>query len=198
MKSVLSLFRKIRQPIVKINSSLSLSAYRGGVAGRRTEYEYNKYVHVPPQNTAILAGREWLPGAKNDNSEYPPYLRSPKENLPAVYICKDSESSQSNLQVLAKEARTIFDDKLHQHGAILFRNLPLPNGATFSYFINELGYTMMGYEGGTSLRHKTDKHVFTASDDPSSYCIEAHDELSYSSLYPLKVRIPLQSIPLAV
>ncbi|XP_077988161.1 dapdiamide synthesis protein DdaC-like [Glandiceps talaboti] len=179
MKSAFTILQKIKQPLIKTNNR----AYSGG--GSR--YVYSKYVQGPAQTTAVLAGREWLPGARSDLCEYPKFLSSPRENLPAVYECTYSESPQNTLQDLASEAREILDDGLHVHGAILIRKLPLSNGATFSKFVNGLGYTMMGYEGGTAVRHVLYNHVLTASDDPPSYCIEPHNELSYAPLYPSKV-----------
>ncbi|XP_077977805.1 dapdiamide synthesis protein DdaC-like [Glandiceps talaboti] len=148
-------------------------------SGVRSNYVYSSRVNIPPQTTAVLAGRDWLPGAKSKGCQFPQYMASPTENLPAVYQCK--ESSQRSLDDLAKEAREILEDELHIHGAMLFRNLPLPNGATFSKFISGLGYTMMGYEGGSGVRHKVEKDVLTASNDPPEYSIEPHNEMAYFS-----------------
>ncbi|XP_077977822.1 dapdiamide synthesis protein DdaC-like [Glandiceps talaboti] len=158
--------------------------------GVRSNYIYSSRLDVPPQTTAVLAGRDWLPGAKGKGCQFPQHIASPKENFPAVYRCIESLQhyvNMVNLRDLAKEAREILENELHLHGAILFRDLPLQNGASFSKFVRGLGYTMAGYEGGTGIRRKVAGDVFTASEEDSRYSIEPHNEMSYSLHFPKKI-----------
>ncbi|XP_077977252.1 dapdiamide synthesis protein DdaC-like [Glandiceps talaboti] len=157
-----------------------------GVLVSRTKYIYSRIVDdVTPKTKAVLAGREWLPGAKCDGKQLPEYLAGPRDNFPVVY--KWQGSSQQNVYDLAKQARQILDDKLSLYGAVLFRNSPLSNSSAFSEFMEGLGYTMTGYEGGTGIRHNVKKDVLTASDEPPNYSIELHNEMSYSPTYPKKL-----------
>ncbi|XP_070568562.1 dapdiamide synthesis protein DdaC-like [Ptychodera flava] len=151
------------------------------------KFKYTPRVDIPPQTTALLAGRKWLPGALRPGSKFPEYVASPGDNFPALYSVKPSPGSATSISDFAKGARDIIERELHIHGALLFRGLPLKNGDDFSKFMQEMEYTLIGYEGGFAVRHKVFQDVLTASDDPPEYCIEPHNEMSFLERYPLKI-----------
>ncbi|XP_070568318.1 dapdiamide synthesis protein DdaC-like isoform X2 [Ptychodera flava] len=147
-----------------------------------TKFEYAHRVEIPPQTTALLAGRRWLPGALRPGSKFPDYLASPRDNFPALYTVKPSAS----ISDFAKGTRDIIERELHVHGALLFRGVPVQSPDDFSQFMQGLEYSLMGYYGGSGYRSTVTKDVMTASDDLPEYTIEPHNEMAYLEQYPMK------------
>ena len=58
---------------------------------------------------------------------------------------------------------------------------------SFRDFVDGLGYTDMSYASGTAIRERVNELVYTANDEPPSFCVEPHNEMSYVSVYPTKV-----------
>ncbi|XP_070569219.1 dapdiamide synthesis protein DdaC-like isoform X1 [Ptychodera flava] len=152
-----------------------------------TRFKYTSRVDIPPQTTALLAGRRWLPGALRPGSKFPDYIASPGDNFPALYSVKLSATSSTSISDFAKDAREIIERELHIHGALLFRGLPLQSGDDFSKFMQGMGYTLTEYEGGFAVRNEVFQDVLTASDDSPEYTIEPHSEMSYLEHYPAKI-----------
>ncbi|XP_077864783.1 uncharacterized protein LOC144350474 [Saccoglossus kowalevskii] len=159
-------------------------------AAAATSFVYKKRLDTTPLMSSRLAGRQWLPGGRSSQNKYPQYIASPRDNFPAVYTLPSAIKSESldedTMRKLSETARDLIERKLHIHGAILFTDMSLINADDFSRFMNGLGYSLAGYEGGTAVRHNVASSVLTASNDPPSYTIEPHNEMSYTDNYPLK------------
>ena len=140
-----------------------------------------------PTGKSRLRDRQYLPGSSNGG--FPEFLAGPTESFPhAVQVQSDQRCSLSES---AAHCREYIDENLPNQGAILFRNLPMSTAKEFSAFVKELSYDAMTYEGGSANRNEVDRDVsiYTASDDPKEQCIEVHNEMSYKSVFPQKVRI---------
>ena len=134
-----------------------------------------------------LRDRPYLPGSLDGG--FPEFLAGPTESFPhAVQVQSDQRCSLSES---AAHCREYIDENLANQGAILFRNLPMSTAKDLSAFVMELGYDAMTYEGGTGSRDKVDRDAstYTASNNPKEESIEMHNELSYKSIFPRKVRI---------
>ena len=133
-----------------------------------------------------LRDRPYLHGSSDGG--FPEFLAGPTESFPhAVQVQSDQRCSLSES---AAHCREYIDGNLPNQGAILFRNLPMSIAKDFSAFVKQLGYNAMSYGGGTGNRHNVDRDVsiYTASDEPPKACIEMHNEMSYKSVFPQKVR----------
>ncbi|XP_070568316.1 dapdiamide synthesis protein DdaC-like [Ptychodera flava] len=182
MWSVSIVFRQLWKSQAVNRSRLYSTSTRCG-----TKFKYKERVDIPAQTTALLAGRKWLPGALSAGSKYPTYVASPRDNFPALYTVNSPSTGSTPIGDFAKDAREIIEGDLHIYGAILFRGLPLQGGDDFSMFVRSMDYSLIGYEGGTAVRHKVAADVLTASNDPPEYSIEPHNEMAYSDHYPMKV-----------
>ncbi|XP_070568319.1 dapdiamide synthesis protein DdaC-like isoform X3 [Ptychodera flava] len=176
-------FRNVLTPSRMVNFSRCSST----ISRHTTKFKYSPRIDIPPQTTAPLVGRKWLPGALRTGSKFPDYISRPSDNFPALYSVKPSARRLTLISDFAKDARDIIERELHVHGALLFRGLPLLNGDDFSRFMQGMEYSLIGYEGGFAPRHKVSQDVLTASDDPSEYSIEPHNEMSFLERYPLKI-----------
>ena len=137
-----------------------------------------------------LAGRKFFPGSVGDG--IPEFLASPTESFPHAVTA--TKPSRLTLKEWARKCRSFLEENLFDKEAILLRNLPLRSAQNFFTFYAELGYTPMRYVAGGGNRTQVDakSEVYTASDDPPEFCIEPHNELSYSPVYPQKVGIQYQ------
>ncbi|XP_077864781.1 dapdiamide synthesis protein DdaC-like [Saccoglossus kowalevskii] len=160
------------------------------LAAAAMSFIYKKRLERPLMSSR-LAGRQWLAGGRSSLNKYPQYIASPRDNFPAVYTLSGAYKLQGfredTMENLSKTARDLIERELHIHGAILFRGMPLEKADDFSRFMSGLGYSLSGYEGGVAVRHKVARSVLTASNDPPSYTIEPHNEMSYTDTYPSKI-----------
>ncbi|XP_078575906.1 dapdiamide synthesis protein DdaC-like isoform X1 [Branchiostoma floridae x Branchiostoma japonicum] len=134
---------------------------------------------------ARIRGRKWLPGSASPN--YPEFLKPPKDGFP--YVFTPQEDTTASPEECAVAVRKVVREVLERsnNGAVLFRGLPLQTAEDFSRVVNSLGLKLMWYEGGVAVRSEIAKGVNTASDEPPEFCIEPHNELSYTSHFPEKI-----------
>lgn len=100
------------------------------------------------------------------------------------------DSSEEKLKSDGIRVRKLLDGFMNQnYSAVLIKNLPITEASHFRDFVDGLGYTDMSYASGTAIRERVNDLVYTASDEPPSFCVEPHNEMSYLSVYPTKVFI---------
>ena len=131
-----------------------------------------------------LRGRRFLPGA--DSESFPEYLYGPREHFPLALEAAGTYSIEEWGSLCREEA----DANLVEHGAILFRGLPLDSTEDFQRLFCSIGYRPMDYIGGSAHRKSVVSQVYSASDEPPECCIDLHNELSYSSVFNKKVTKP--------
>ncbi|GGH14287.1 TauD/TfdA family dioxygenase [Mucilaginibacter phyllosphaerae] len=103
-----------------------------------------------------------------------PMVISP--NLPGV-----------NLKEWLNTQRSFINQKLLENGGLLFRGFSLPGQVEFHDMLSALDIPLMKYvEGATPRTALTDK-VYTATEFPSEYTIQLHNELSYVLSWPMKI-----------
>ncbi|XP_032221164.1 dapdiamide synthesis protein DdaC [Nematostella vectensis] len=140
---------------------------------------------ISPTCNDQIAGRKWLPGSHGRG--FPKYLAKPREDFPHALMAKSAD--MYSIDEIAKVTRQVIDEDLPKYGAVLFRGLTLYDVQDFANFSLALGYKSMEYTGGAGNRQivNTQSQIYTASDDPSAYTIELHNELAYSPTYPRKL-----------
>src|SRR5215210_4343838 len=85
----------------------------------------------------------------------------------------------SNLQLL--------EEKLHQHGGILFRSFSLREPEHLEAFILAIAGESLEYRERSSPRHTVKGNIYTSTDYPASQPIFLHNENSYQQEWPLKI-----------
>ncbi|HMP05569.1 MAG TPA: TauD/TfdA family dioxygenase, partial [Lacipirellulaceae bacterium] len=76
--------------------------------------------------------------------------------------------------------RACFDEKLHEHGALLFRGFKSLKGPEdFEAAIKALSHTLLDYAGGTTPRSAVSGKIVSSTDAPAHLTIGLHQEMSY-------------------
>jgi alpha-ketoglutarate-dependent taurine dioxygenase len=103
-------------------------------------------------------------------------------------LCEPAAEGVS-LQAWAERNRSLLEGKLHQHGAILFRNFPVATAAEFDQCITALSSGALEYRFRASPRTQVDPgfHIYTSTDYPADQKIFPHNEHSYSPVFPLRL-----------
>jgi hypothetical protein len=78
-------------------------------------------------------------------------------------------------------------EKLHRHGALLFRGFPVDSVTAFQELFGSLGQEALPYMNRSSPRTEIVDKVYTSTDHPSDQAINMHNELSYSHEWPGKI-----------
>ncbi|XP_031566581.1 uncharacterized protein LOC116301636 [Actinia tenebrosa] len=140
---------------------------------------------LAPKRKYPLAGIKYLPGS--DGKGFPEFLANPRQGLPQAY--KIQHADQFSISEWAQHCRKLLDEQLPKYGVVLFRGLPLSTGEHFSLFSNALGYTAMGYDGGTGERPTFDQEaqIYVSTLEDKANNMEPHNEMSYLPVYPRKV-----------
>jgi alpha-ketoglutarate-dependent taurine dioxygenase len=79
------------------------------------------------------------------------------------------------------------DEDLSVTGAILFKGLPIETDKDFQEIMAKISTEFLDYIDGNSPRKKLGSGVYTSTEFDQDYDITLHNELSYSSKYPLRV-----------
>ena len=127
-----------------------------------------------------LKNRPFLPGSLSER--FPEFLKS--EYKPGLKVLTTDEK---DLRFIASELQKFINKCMPEVSAILLKSLPIYTPEDFSLFCNALDYKSLTYTGGNGFREAIVGDVYSASDDPSVYSIEPHNEMSYMPIYPTKV-----------
>ena len=88
-----------------------------------------------------------------------------------------------------KENKIFIELKLEEHGAIIFKDLPVKTAEDFDQFVSTFNYETFTYEESLSNAvriNKTDK-VFTANEAPREVEIFLHHEMAQTPTYPKNI-----------
>ena len=104
----------------------------------------------------------------------------------------ENDSGLNNLkstQDWLKENQMFIELKLEEHGAIIFKDLPVKTAEDFDQFVSTFNYETFTYEESLSNAvriNKTDK-VFTANEAPREVEIFLHHEMAQTPTYPKNI-----------
>jgi alpha-ketoglutarate-dependent taurine dioxygenase len=104
----------------------------------------------------------------------------------------ENDSGLNNLkstQDWLKENKIFIELKLEEHGAIIFKDLPVKTAEDFDQFVSTFNYDTFTYEESLSNAvriNKTDK-VFTANEAPREVEIFLHHEMAQTPTYPKNI-----------
>ena len=104
----------------------------------------------------------------------------------------ENDSGLNNLkstQDWLKENKIFIELKLEEHGAIIFKDIPVKTAEDFDQFVSTFNYETFTYEESLSNAvriNKTDK-VFTANEAPREVEIFLHHEMAQTPTYPKNI-----------
>jgi alpha-ketoglutarate-dependent taurine dioxygenase len=91
-----------------------------------------------------------------------------------------ADISRADLLAWMGENREWFEEKLHKHGAILFRGFNSLKGAEdFEAVMTVLCHRLLDYAGGTTPRSAVSGKIVSSTDAPAHLTIGLHQEMSY-------------------
>jgi len=106
-----------------------------------------------------------------------PLILSPVQSSPSTEL-----STQ-----WVRNNRQYIEEKLVQHGAILFRGFNLSTAQDFYDFTLAFGYEFGSYRGGGGPRNVVLGPIHTSTESPPEIVIPFHHELAYLPNYPSKL-----------
>lgn len=106
------------------------------------------------------------------------------DDLPLVITPQAREMS---LVDWAAAHRQMIEDKVLQHGAVLFRKFDLNSIEEFEQCVIAISGGILEYRFRASPRTQVGPHVYTATDYPAEQTIFPHNEHSYSPICPLRL-----------
>jgi alpha-ketoglutarate-dependent taurine dioxygenase len=92
-----------------------------------------------------------------------------------------------DLVAWASGQRGWIEQRLHQHGALLFRNFGIHTEAAFESFITATSGDALEYRERSSPRSLVSGHIYTSTDHPADQPIFLHNEHSYARVVPLRI-----------
>jgi len=87
----------------------------------------------------------------------------------------------------AAQHHDFIDDRLREHGAMLFRGFQVEGLEGLEQFITSVSGSLLEYNDGSSPRTKVSGNIYTSTDHPPEHRIFLHNENSYSYSWPLKI-----------
>jgi len=141
--------------------------------GERKESKLKKLRSVTPRAVSLVPEKL----VKTD------YLQ-PGKSSPLV-IRPDTESI--NLITWAKSNREFIETKLQKHGALLFRGFKVNSETEFEQFIAAISGELLEYSYRSTPRTQVNGRIYTSTEYPADQSIPLHNEMSYSSNWPMKI-----------
>ena len=160
-------------------------------SNHKTQHSTNIFEPLPREELVTkfksrLRDRDFTPGSSDGG--FPEFLAEPRDSFPlGIRVQNPNHASLAELSVRCME----FVEENHPKSpAILFRGLPAKTADDFSTIANQIPWKPLVYEGGSAFRTKVDEKAktYTASEDPNEVTIDMHNEMSYLSSFPRKVR----------
>jgi alpha-ketoglutarate-dependent taurine dioxygenase len=87
----------------------------------------------------------------------------------------------------ASANRQLIEERLLEHGAILFRGFDLPELDGFRSFVDAVSDGLLEYKFRASPRSEVADKIYTSTDYPADQTIFPHNEHSYSPVFPRKL-----------
>ncbi|MBD2355225.1 TauD/TfdA family dioxygenase [Tolypothrix sp. FACHB-123] len=111
------------------------------------------------------------------------YLQ-PEFSLPLVV---QPNFDNLNLAIWTQNNRSWIENKILEHGGILFRGFNVKDVAEFQQFIQALSGDLLEYSYRSTPRNHVSGNIYTSTEYPANHFIPLHNEMSYSRTWPLKI-----------
>jgi len=115
------------------------------------------------------------------------------------FVFSPAASSHSLAQAIdwVKQNKPEIEQKLLQHGAVLFRGFNLSSASNFDDFATAFGYENFPYIGGAAPRNPVVGNVYTTNESPPEVYIAFHHEMAQVPNWPKKLFFYCQTPPSA-
>ncbi len=101
-----------------------------------------------------------------------------------------------SLETWSKENKTLIESKLYQHGAVLFRDFKQCSVEEFERVIADFSGELLDYVYRSTPRSHVQGHIHTSTEYPADQTIPAHNEMSYTLSWPMKLWLACFEAPL--
>lgn len=91
------------------------------------------------------------------------------------------------LAAWAQGHRETIDEKLKQHGGLLFRGFGLTSVEDFAAAVRAISGDLLEYRERSSPRHAVSEKIYTSTDYPPDQPIFLHNENSYQNVWPMRI-----------
>jgi alpha-ketoglutarate-dependent taurine dioxygenase len=108
-------------------------------------------------------------------------LEKSEESFPLVASASDANSSLADW---VQENRALFETKMREDGAILFRNFNIGTVDVFQELMTVVDQNPLPYNFRSSPRHTVGDNVYVSTTHPSDESINMHSESSYAPEHP--------------
>ena len=141
--------------------------------GQDSKSSLGKFLNTKPQAVSLS------PEALVQAGPLRPGLDLPLAVQPAV--------DDLNLTEWAVSNPGFIEDRLLQHGGILFRNFNVGAESAYDCFVRSVTQELLDYHEPSSPRTEVGDKIYTSTEYPADERIELHNELSYSHVWPRKI-----------
>lgn len=83
--------------------------------------------------------------------------------------------------------REWIESRLHEQGAILFRDFNLSGVGEFEDFVRTFGHELLSYSYQSTPRSKVSGNIYTSTEYPAGQTIPLHNEMAYARSWPMKI-----------
>ena len=111
------------------------------------------------------------------------------EPFPLVHACRTDGAELDAVEEWVRQSRTTLNRQAMDHGAVLFRGLPLSTDQDLDRFIRAFDYPNFPYADSLSnaVRVNRTERVFTANEAPPDVTICLHHEMAQTPVYPSRL-----------
>jgi alpha-ketoglutarate-dependent taurine dioxygenase len=102
-------------------------------------------------------------------------------------LVRPGTRGNTDLAPVVRERRAWLEDRLGEHGALLFRGFDVGGTAGFASLIDSLPYARIDYTYRSTPRTTLSRGVYTATEYPADRSIPLHNENSYQRDWPMKL-----------
>ena len=112
------------------------------------------------------------------------YLFNTSERLPLVI---ESTNKTDSLAQFIAQQRSMIDEKLLQHGAVLFREFKCASLEDFDETAQAYSPNRISYTYRSTPRSSVADRIYTTTEYPAKHPIALHNENAYSREWPLQL-----------
>ncbi len=109
------------------------------------------------------------------------------KNSPNIPLIVKPKVERLNLISWAINNQEFIKTHLLKHGGILFRDFEIGKVEQFQKFMKAIFGNLLEYSYGSTPRSKVNGKIYTSTEYPPDQIIPLHNEMSYTSNYPMKI-----------
>ena len=107
---------------------------------------------------------------------------------PPLVVCPEQKRpGPADFLAAVRERRSWIQDRLRDHGGLLFRGFLRGRPDELEGFTAAAGLHRMAFLRGTTLRRRMGRRVYTSTEVPGSLPIPLHCEMSYTIRHPVQI-----------